>query len=43
MYIFFHSEYLQEESKDKKGKNLDTSGWTLHCKKPNVSVVIHKD
>uniref|UniRef100_A0A3P8VEG1 SUMO specific peptidase 1 n=1 Tax=Cynoglossus semilaevis TaxID=244447 RepID=A0A3P8VEG1_CYNSE len=28
-------EYLQEESKDKKGKNLDTSGWTLHCKKPN--------
>ncbi|XP_029011363.1 sentrin-specific protease 1 [Betta splendens] len=26
-------EYLQQESKDKKGKELDTSGWTLHSKK----------
>ncbi|KAK2897636.1 sentrin-specific protease 1 [Channa argus] len=25
--------YLQQESKDKKGKELDTSGWTLHSKK----------
>lgn len=24
--------YLQQESKDKKGKELDTSGWTLHSK-----------
>uniref|UniRef100_A0AAQ6AJL0 Ubiquitin-like protease family profile domain-containing protein n=1 Tax=Amphiprion ocellaris TaxID=80972 RepID=A0AAQ6AJL0_AMPOC len=29
------SEYLQQESKDKKGKELDTSGWTLHSKKRN--------
>ncbi|XP_070695532.1 sentrin-specific protease 1 isoform X2 [Pempheris klunzingeri] len=28
-------EYLQQESKDKKGKELDTSGWTLHSKKRN--------
>ncbi|KAM3871596.1 sentrin-specific protease 1 [Diretmus argenteus] len=28
-------QYLQQESKDKKGKELDTSGWTLHCKRPN--------
>ncbi|XP_076023269.1 sentrin-specific protease 1 [Genypterus blacodes] len=28
-------EYLQQESKDKKGKALDTSGWTLHSKKRN--------
>ncbi|XP_068605693.1 sentrin-specific protease 1 [Brachionichthys hirsutus] len=28
-------EYLQHESKDKKGKQLDTSGWTLHSKKRN--------
>lgn len=27
----FH--YLQQESKDKKGKEMDTSGWTLHSKK----------
>lgn len=26
-------EYLQQESKDKKGKELDTSGWTLRSKK----------
>ncbi|XP_047446234.1 sentrin-specific protease 1 [Mugil cephalus] len=26
-------DYLQQESKDKKGKELDTSGWTLHSKK----------
>ncbi|XP_040009491.1 sentrin-specific protease 1 isoform X1 [Xiphias gladius] len=26
-------EYLQQESKDKKGEELDTSGWTLHSKK----------
>uniref|UniRef100_A0A665XCC3 Sentrin-specific protease 1-like n=1 Tax=Echeneis naucrates TaxID=173247 RepID=A0A665XCC3_ECHNA len=26
-------EYLQQESKDKKGKEMDTSGWTLHSKK----------
>ncbi|XP_068996649.1 sentrin-specific protease 1 [Embiotoca jacksoni] len=26
-------EYLQHESKDKKSKELDTSGWTLHSKK----------
>uniref|UniRef100_A0A667Y9U4 SUMO specific peptidase 1 n=1 Tax=Myripristis murdjan TaxID=586833 RepID=A0A667Y9U4_9TELE len=25
-------EYLRQESKDKKGKELDTSGWTLHSK-----------
>lgn len=39
MYIFvrFLSEYLQQESKDKKGKELNTSGWTLHSKKRNVS------
>uniref|UniRef100_A0A8C2XHW5 SUMO specific peptidase 1 n=1 Tax=Cyclopterus lumpus TaxID=8103 RepID=A0A8C2XHW5_CYCLU len=28
-------DYLQHESKDKKGKALDTSGWTLHSKKRN--------
>ncbi|XP_041860627.1 sentrin-specific protease 1 isoform X2 [Melanotaenia boesemani] len=27
--------YLQQESKDKKAKELDTSGWTLHSKKPS--------
>uniref|UniRef100_A0A671U2P2 SUMO specific peptidase 1 n=1 Tax=Sparus aurata TaxID=8175 RepID=A0A671U2P2_SPAAU len=26
-------DYLQQESKDKKGKALDTSGWILHSKK----------
>ncbi|CAJ1085184.1 sentrin-specific protease 1 [Xyrichtys novacula] len=26
-------DYLQQESKDKKGKELDTSGWTLYSKK----------
>ncbi|KAF7649576.1 hypothetical protein LDENG_00139330 [Lucifuga dentata] len=26
-------KYLQQESKDKKGKDLDTSGWTLHSKR----------
>lgn len=25
-------DYLEQESKDKKGKDLDTSGWTLHSK-----------
>eukprot|EP00066_Takifugu_rubripes_P030908 XP_011620174.1 PREDICTED: sentrin-specific protease 1 [Takifugu rubripes] len=25
-------EYLKEESKDKKGKEIDTSGWVLHSK-----------
>uniref|UniRef100_A0A1A8M391 SUMO1/sentrin specific peptidase 1 n=1 Tax=Nothobranchius pienaari TaxID=704102 RepID=A0A1A8M391_9TELE len=28
-------DYLQQESKDKKGKEMDTSGWTLHSKKPS--------
>uniref|UniRef100_A0A3B4ABP4 Ubiquitin-like protease family profile domain-containing protein n=1 Tax=Periophthalmus magnuspinnatus TaxID=409849 RepID=A0A3B4ABP4_9GOBI len=28
-------EYLQQESKDKKGKEMDTSGWSLHSKKRN--------
>lgn len=28
-------EYLQQESKDKKGKVMDTSGWSLHSKKRN--------
>ncbi|XP_071762887.1 sentrin-specific protease 1 isoform X1 [Centroberyx gerrardi] len=28
-------EYLQQESKDKKGKALDTSGWSLHSKRRN--------
>ncbi|XP_036959902.1 sentrin-specific protease 1 isoform X1 [Acanthopagrus latus] len=28
-------DYLQQESKDKKGKALDTSGWILHSKKRN--------
>ncbi|XP_077453446.1 sentrin-specific protease 1 [Stigmatopora argus] len=28
-------DYLQKESKDKKGKDLDTTGWTLHSKKRN--------
>ncbi|XP_056154551.1 sentrin-specific protease 1 [Lampris incognitus] len=28
-------EYLQQESKDKKGKELDTSGWSLCSKRPN--------
>ncbi|KAG7520911.1 sentrin-specific protease 1-like [Solea senegalensis] len=28
-------EYLQEESKDKKGKKLETSGWTLCSRKAN--------
>lgn len=28
-------EYLQQESKDKKGKELDTSGWILHSKTRN--------
>ncbi|KAM9342902.1 sentrin-specific protease 1 [Pholidichthys leucotaenia] len=28
-------EYLQQESKDKKGEELDTSGWILHSKKQN--------
>ncbi|XP_013874088.1 sentrin-specific protease 1 isoform X3 [Austrofundulus limnaeus] len=27
--------YLKQESLDKKGKELDTSGWTLHSKKPS--------
>lgn len=27
--------YLQQESKDKKGKELDTSGWTLHSRRRN--------
>lgn len=35
----FLSDYLQQESKDKKGKELDTSGWTLHSKKPSVSLI----
>lgn len=26
-------DYLQQESRDKKGKELDTSGWTLYSKK----------
>ncbi|KAM4563445.1 sentrin-specific protease 1 isoform 2-T2 [Odontesthes bonariensis] len=30
-HILFN--YLQQESKDKKGKELETSGWTLHSKK----------
>ncbi|CAN9516106.1 unnamed protein product [Ophioblennius macclurei] len=25
-------DYLEQESRDKKGKDLDTSGWTLHSK-----------
>ncbi|MED6281484.1 SUMO1 sentrin specific peptidase 1 [Characodon lateralis] len=28
-------DYLQQESRDKKGKELDTSGWTVHSKKPS--------
>ncbi|KAM9785494.1 LOW QUALITY PROTEIN: sentrin-specific protease 1 [Neosynchiropus ocellatus] len=28
-------DYLQQESKDKKGQPLDTSGWKLHSKKRN--------
>ncbi|XP_068454762.1 sentrin-specific protease 1 [Clinocottus analis] len=28
-------EYLQQESKDKKGEKMDTSDWTLHSKKRN--------
>ncbi|XP_072306023.1 sentrin-specific protease 1 [Eucyclogobius newberryi] len=28
-------EYLQQESKDKKGKEMDTSGWSLHSRKRN--------
>ncbi|XP_075952149.1 sentrin-specific protease 1 isoform X1 [Anarhichas minor] len=28
-------KYLQQESKDKKGKELNTVGWTLHSKKRN--------
>nr|XP_061803493.1 sentrin-specific protease 1-like [Nerophis lumbriciformis] len=28
-------DYIQQESKDKKGKELDTTGWTLHSKKRN--------
>nr|XP_040049530.1 sentrin-specific protease 1 isoform X2 [Gasterosteus aculeatus aculeatus] len=28
-------EYLQQESKDKKGKVMDTTGWSLHSKKRN--------
>ncbi|XP_029291353.1 sentrin-specific protease 1 isoform X2 [Cottoperca gobio] len=28
-------EYLRQESKDKKGKELDTSDWTMHSKKRN--------
>lgn len=28
-------EYLQQESKDKKGKEMDTSGWSLQSKKRN--------
>lgn len=35
--ILFSSEYLQQESKDKKGKELDTLGWILHSKTRNVS------
>lgn len=35
-----HSDYLQQESKDKKGKEMDTSGWTLHSKKRSVSSVL---
>lgn len=33
---FSPSEYLQQESKDKKGKVMDTTGWSLHSKKRNV-------
>lgn len=32
-------QYLQQESKDKKGKDLDTAEWTLQSKKRNVSVI----
>ncbi|KAJ3586109.1 hypothetical protein NHX12_012510 [Muraenolepis orangiensis] len=28
-------QYLKQESKDKKGKELDTSGWTLHTRRRN--------
>lgn len=28
-------DYLQQESRDKKGKEMDTSGWNLHSKKRN--------
>lgn len=35
--FFLRSDYLQLESKDKKGKELATSGWTLHSKEPKVS------
>lgn len=37
IHFGFPSDYLQHESKDKKGKELDTSGWTLHSKKRHVS------
>lgn len=37
IHFCFPSDYLQQESKDKKGKELDTSGWTMHSKKRNVS------
>lgn len=39
IHFCFASEYLQQESKDKKGKELDTSGWTLHSKKRTVSPI----
>lgn len=38
-FFYSHSDYLQQESKDKKGKEMDTSGWTLHSKKRNVSYI----
>jgi hypothetical protein len=34
-------QYLQQESKDKKGKDLDTSEWTLQSKKRNVRVTLY--
>lgn len=37
IHFLFPSDYLQQESKDKKGKELDTSGWTLYSKKCSVS------
>lgn len=39
IYIYFPREYLKEESKDKKGKEMDTSGWVLHSKERHVSHV----
>lgn len=37
--IYFSREYLKEESKDKKGKEMDTTGWILHSKERHVSHV----